>query len=429
MTNSGATLGVPKITRIGGCINDGSVALLDVTYPLKLFLYYFLKSKTERLRNIRQGAAQPNLNTGIVKAIPVPLAPENEQSRIVAKIEELFSDLDAGVAALERAKANLKRYRAAVLKAAVEGTLTEEWRAENPPKEPASKLLERILKERRKKWEEDQLAAYKAKGKQPPKNWRDKYKEPAGPGANLPALPEGWYWATLDQLGRKITDGEHLSPTTISEGVFLLSAKDVRDHGVVLDDPKYVSAEDAARFRQRCDPECGDVLIVSRGATIGRTAIVQVQDTFCLMGSVILVKSFAQVDPRYLACCLRNRDGQKRLIGLSGSTAQQAIYIRDIRTFRVPLPPQDEQTEISEEVELRLSIVDEATRQIEADLKRATRLRQSILKRAFEGKLVPQDPTDTSASDLLASIQSRHDGLHRKKRPSMNRASEARRKR
>ena len=128
--------------------------------------------------------------------------PLHEQHRIVAKIEELFSDLDAGVAALKRAKANLKRYRAAVLKAAVEGKLTEEWRAKNPPKEPAAKLLERILKERRKKWEEDQLAAYEANGKQPPKNWRDKYQEPAGPDtANLPALPEGWCWAAVEQLG------------------------------------------------------------------------------------------------------------------------------------------------------------------------------------------------------------------------------------
>ena len=81
--------------------------------------------------------------------MPFPIAPPRER-RIVAKIEELFSDLDAGVAALERAKAKLKRYRATVLKAAVEGKLTEEWRAEHPPKETAAQLLERILKERRR---------------------------------------------------------------------------------------------------------------------------------------------------------------------------------------------------------------------------------------------------------------------------------------
>ena len=88
---------------------------MHVDFPLKLYLYYFLKSKTKHLRSINQGAAQPNLNTRIVKAIAVPLPPKSEQKRIAAKIEELFSDLDAGVAALKRAKANLKRYRAAVL--------------------------------------------------------------------------------------------------------------------------------------------------------------------------------------------------------------------------------------------------------------------------------------------------------------------------
>ena len=87
-----------------------------------------------------------SINKGVLRRFPVPAAPVNEQRRIVAKIDELFSDLDAGVAALERAKAKLKRYRAAVLKAAVEGKLTEEWRAKHPPKETASQLLERILK-------------------------------------------------------------------------------------------------------------------------------------------------------------------------------------------------------------------------------------------------------------------------------------------
>ena len=130
----------------------------------------------------------------------LPIAPLPEQRRIVAKIEELFSDLDAGVAALQRAKAKLKRYRAAVLKAAVEGKLTQEWRAKHPPKETATHLLERILKDRRRHWELEQLAAFEKAGKKPPANWKEKYKEPVGPDdTNLPALPEGWCWCSLGQ--------------------------------------------------------------------------------------------------------------------------------------------------------------------------------------------------------------------------------------
>ena len=126
----------------------------------------------------------------------LPIAPFTEQCRIVAKIEELFSDLDAGVAALERVKAKLKRYRAAVLKAAVEGKLTEDWRKKNRPKETGQQLLDRILQERRRKWEEEQLATYEKAGKKPPAGWKDKYKEPAGPDeSSLAELPEGWCWA------------------------------------------------------------------------------------------------------------------------------------------------------------------------------------------------------------------------------------------
>ena len=116
LTNSGATLGVPKISLVGGCINDGVAAFLGVPGPLKLYLLYFLHTQTQRLRGVNQGAAQPNLNTRIIKSIVVPLAPECEQRQIVAEIEKQFTRLEAGVAALRRVQANLKRYRAAVLR-------------------------------------------------------------------------------------------------------------------------------------------------------------------------------------------------------------------------------------------------------------------------------------------------------------------------
>ena len=96
----------------------------------------------------------------------IPLAPLPEQHRIVAKIESLFAKLDEGVAALQRAQANLERYRASVLKAAVDGRLTEQWRRENPSNETGAELLRRILAERRKRWEEEQLANFEAKGKE-----------------------------------------------------------------------------------------------------------------------------------------------------------------------------------------------------------------------------------------------------------------------
>ena len=130
---------------------------------------------------------------------PVPLPPENEQIRIVAKIEELFTKLDAGKEELLQAKARLKRYRQAVLKAAMDGKLTEDWRKKQGDEiESASILLDRILKERRDKWEADQLEQMSAKGKTPKDDkWKNKYMEPLGPDTSkLPELPEGWMWVT-----------------------------------------------------------------------------------------------------------------------------------------------------------------------------------------------------------------------------------------
>ena len=167
------------------------------------FAAYFLYfgTTTNRFAKHYTGTTIKHLTGKALRQVEFPVPPLAEQRRIVGKIEELFSDLEAGVAALTRARANLKRYRASVLKAAVEGALTAEWRTQHPQVEPASKLLERIVTERRHQWDADQLAKFAAAGKQPPNNWQAKYVEPAQPDtANLPTLPDGWCWATIRQV-------------------------------------------------------------------------------------------------------------------------------------------------------------------------------------------------------------------------------------
>jgi type I restriction enzyme S subunit len=159
------------------------------------YLQYFLNSWTfkEFASHLVEGD-RPRVDWNQLKEFEFPLPPLAEQHRIVAAIEQQFTRLDAGIAALRQVRAKLKRYRASVLNAAVEGKLTEAWRAEHPATEPASVLLERILKERRAKWEED----LRAKGKDPAKV---RYVEPAKPDReNLLELPEGWCWATVEHL-------------------------------------------------------------------------------------------------------------------------------------------------------------------------------------------------------------------------------------
>lgn len=360
-------------------------------------------------RHGKQSVNLASINQTVLRQFPVPIAPTNEQRRIVAKLDELFSDLDAGVAALERAKANLKRYRAAVLKAAVEGRLTEEWREQHPDVEPASELLKRILTERRRKWEADKLAEYERKGKKPPKNWKDKYQEPAAPDtANLPELPDGWCWARVNQVGKvqlgrqrspKHHHGPHMRPYLRVANVFedRIDISDVMEMNFTPDEYK------------RYKLEHGDILL-NEGQSfelIGRPAMYRDEvPGACFTNTLVRFRTHGELDPDYalrvFLAYLKNGRFQK----IASITVNLAhLGAGRFAEIEFPVPPLAEQRKIVEIVDHHFSLIDASNRIIEASLARASRLRQSILKRAFEGKLVAQDPTDESAAKLL-------DGIH-----------------
>ena len=152
--------------------------------------YYFLRAK-ETIESLGGGTTFKEISGATAATIPLALAPLAEQHRIVAEIETQFTRLDASVSALRRAQANLKRYRASVLKDACEGRLvpteSELSRTEGRDYEAAAVLLERILAERRARWESQETR-------------RGKYKEPSAPDASdLPELPEGWLWSAIGQ--------------------------------------------------------------------------------------------------------------------------------------------------------------------------------------------------------------------------------------
>jgi type I restriction enzyme S subunit len=205
VTCIGATISKTGFTRVQGSCNQQINAIVPNSNLFPEFIYFWCISpffKTSIIDNA-SSTTLPILNKSKFETLSIPLPPLAEQHRIVAKIEELFTQLDAGVELLKKVKAKLKRYRQAVLKAAVEGNLTKEWRtAHQGELEPASVLLERILKQRRQKWEAEQLAKMQAQGKTPKDDtWKLKYKEPVAPDtSDLPDLPDGWCWATLPHI-------------------------------------------------------------------------------------------------------------------------------------------------------------------------------------------------------------------------------------
>ena len=217
---------------------------LNRYFALK-YVYYFFASSffQEALKTIIKATAQPAFGVTNFKRLPMPIAPTGEQDRIVSEIEKQFTRLDAATAALKRVQANLKRYRASVLKAACEGRLVpteaELARKEGRDYEPADKLLQRILRERRARWEADTLAKMHASGK-PPKDdhWKQKYSIPEPPdNTGLGGLPEGWSWASPDQLSAA-------DDNAICAGPFgtIFKAKDFRSEGVPIIFLRHVSA-------------------------------------------------------------------------------------------------------------------------------------------------------------------------------------------
>jgi type I restriction enzyme S subunit len=354
----------------------------------------------------------------------VPIAPSAEQERIIAKIEELFSDLDAGVAALERVRANLKRYRAAVLKAAVEGKLTEDWRAQHPDTEPPSALLARILTERRRRWEAAQFAKFAQANRQPPRGWRESYEDPKPTDeAALAVLPYGWRWVTVEQLNsatRPISYGVLQPGDHVEDGIPLVRVCDVVEGKVLVDQLKRIARRISEQY-QRTILQGGEVLLTVVG-TIGRTAIAPESLRGANTARAVAVLPLLEgISARYVELALRETSMRARLTQVAHEVARKTLNLEDVRAACLPLPPLEEQAEIVAEVERRLSIVDEIEAQVEANLKRAARLRQGILKRAFEGRLVPQDPADEPAEQLLARIkgepnEARSDGSRRPRR-------------
>lgn len=382
--------------------------------PDRGFIHVFLQSEYFRKQAIKAstGTAQLNVGPTHLRKMSFLLPPLGEQRRIVAKIEELFSDLDAGVAALERAKANLKRYRAAVLKAAVEGKLTEAWRAEHHDTEPASKLLERILAERRQKWEADQLAKFAAAEKEPPKNWKAKYVEPTPPDTTgLPELPEGWCWAKLEQLLYYLRNGYFQSPTGATSGTPILRINAVRPMNVDLGESRFLD-----KIKGSVDDyfiEEGDLLFTRYNGSVDLLGVAGMvrgcSERMLHPDKLIRVKLvLADPMPAFVEIAANVGASRKHMAGRARTTAgQTGISGTDVREMPIPLPPLEEQRQIVAEVAERLSQIDAAETVIDHSLVRATRLRQSILKQAFEGKLVPQDPTDEPASVLLERLRAK----------------------
>jgi type I restriction enzyme S subunit len=354
------------------------------------------------------------VNKGKFSGLKIPLAPEAEQQKIIAEVEKQFTRLEAGVAGLRRVQANLKRYRAAVLKAACEGKLvpteaelsrerkkvaaaSRRWSSdelrrrdasatisdvkataemnqsrdgsatqEGPGYETGAQLLERILTERRQKW-----------------SGKGKYKEPEKPDTpNLPELPEGWVWAIFEQVSRRVTVG-HVGPMKheyVPRGVPFLRSQNVRENKFDYEGLLFISREFHARLAKSVLMP-GDLAVV-RSGSVGVTCVIPdtLGEANCA-DLVLIQRPF--IVPQFGAYYMNSL--AKRIVDAGKvGVALTHFNTKSVSAMPVPIPPLTEQQRIVAEVERRLSVVEELETVVNANLRRATRFRQSILDQAFQ---------------------------------------------
>ena len=372
--------------------------------------YWYYQLNALHLVQHDQSTAIPSLSRDKYSPIKVALPPAAEQARIAEKIDALFSQIEAGEAALAAARRNVARYRKAVLKAAVTGALTADWRAENSDKVGDVEALRiRLLAERRAAWERDQIEKANAKGK-PLKGdaWKAKYKPPVEPETeSFPEPPEGWVWVSVDQLAGLITSGSRGWKKYYSDsGARFIRAQDINKGILSNDKAAFVDLpHNAEGLRTRV--EQSDILVTITGANVTICArILEALPEAYVSQHVALVRPCDRSVSPFLEIWLKSRSGGlSQLEKAAYGAGKPGLSLANIQEVALALPPTAEQTEIVARVEAALEEANRLDAQLDA-LERASKgLRQSVLKAAFEGRLVPQDPNDEPARKLLERIK------------------------
>lgn len=533
------------------------------------FLLHWVGANQRVIQDLGSGTTVSGIRLEALHGLPLLLPPSAEQTRIVAKLEELLSDLDAGVAELKAAQKKLAQYRQSLLKAAVEGALTAEWRKQQqaplsprgrgaggegantpetdtwfrdrarelrkaqtpaehdlwqqlrakrfsgfkfrrqqvignyivdfvcfdqklvieldgsqhaeakerdesrdrwlseqgfrvlrfwnnewmaqaesvletiwsalhkqPPlpnpsptrgegldvpfsldglggeSETGAQLLERILTERRARWEAKQLAKFAAQGKTPPKDWQNKYPEPVPPDiTDLPELPEGWVWASLDQLAEFITSGSRGWADYYSDaGATFIRSQNINKDWLDLSDIAFVNPpknSEGARTRVQLH----DLLLTITGANVGKAAHVNVElEDAYVSQHVALIRPVEKMLADFLHLFLIASAGGRGILDKKAYGAgKPGLNLQQVGSVVVPLSGNNEMQTLMDTVTAYLTAVSEQEQAIIRSLKQSTAQRQNILRAAFSGQLVPQDPADEPASVLLARIRATRD--------------------
>ena len=360
--------------------------LVKVEVPIveKKFVLYFLKCFSTELNTKPKGTGIPHINPTVFNSLPFFLPPLPEQRRIVAKIDSLFSELENGVTLLRSIKAQLAVYRQAVLKWAFEGKLTKEWRHINTNENQDNTIR-------------DMTIARDIEAGQ------EKYRNI---DMEFPTyeLPKEWKWVSVGYVSKGVSYGT--SAKSSKEGkVVVLRMGNIQNGTFVYDDLAYTSNK---REIEKYQLQEGDVLFnrTNSPELVGKTALYNGSIPSIFAGYLIRINQISYINASYLTYYLNSPHAKKcGNIAKTDGVNQSNINGTKLSSYPFPLCSKSEQLAIVSAIESRLSVCDKLEQTIDQTLALSVSLRQSILKKAFEGRLVPQDPNDEPAEKLLERIK------------------------
>ena len=383
------------------------------------FLFLCLQPYLNAINAETSSVTVKHLSSRTIADIPLPLPPLAEQHRIVAKIEELFSELDQGVASLKSAREQLKVYRQSLLKNAFEGKLTAAWRAAHRDQlETAAALQQRIARERQARYQQ-QLADWQTAGQPGPKPKPPKPLPPltAEELAGLPELPAGWGWARLLDACEAVVDCHNKTAPYLAEGIPLVRTPSIRDMRLNFDDSiRYISQETYAHWSRRCPPLPGDILF-TREAPMGEAALIPERKMVCMGQRIMLLRPGKFLSGKYLLCATQNPFFKKISDKVAVGTGVKHLRVGDVERLVFPICSQLEQQEIADQLDAKLSEADQLDQTLATALQQADALRQSILKKAFHGQLEKQDKNEEPATALLERIRAERAAVMSPKNP------------